>query len=238
MATHFSAHTFKYFRGAQKNRKNKAWFEKNLESYTEHVKEPFEHVIKKLDTAFSPQLRDIEFRRKKISQPLYRANRIPKDGTQVKSQSSVFFTEKSNSMFEWNPGIYLSVGGDADSNICGLGLYMPSGRQIALLRYKIMENPEEVQEILENKKFKKYWGQLIGDRYKRFPRHFDEKAPGAKYLWHKQFFISQNLSHKSITSKDFSGRLINEIGLALPFFNWLRSTVGTFKRRKASLIGL
>ena len=45
----------------------------------------------------------------------------------------------------------------------------------------------------------KRWGcrsGLSGERYQRFPRGFDEGGPGSEYLWHKQYFLSRQLSRK------------------------------------------
>ena len=231
----FSKKTFEYFDLAHKNRKNEKWFEKNKELYIENVKEPMQELILQLNKNLGPQLKQIEINPKKISQPCYRKNRIPDDGQIIKTQASVFFNQKNTSLFEWNPGIYISIGKEADQNILGVGLYMPTSRQLSLMRNQLFHNFEEAEEILENKKLKKHWGKLSGDTYKRFPKGFSEDHPSAKYLQHKQFFFSQELKRSEVTHKDFNKRVVQDFATAVPFLSWVRQTVGTYSKSSRSI---
>lgn len=230
MAEKFSDQTFKYFDLAKKNRKNKKWFETHRQDYDEHVRLPFSHLIEKIKTEFSTELPQIKIDPKKISHPCYRANRVPEDGSIIKLQSSTFLSEKPTSMFEHNPGIYISIGQTSDDCVLGIGLYMVSGRQTSLLRHGLVDDFDEVDSILSSKKFKKSWAGLSGEKYKRFPKGFDENSPAAEYLMHRQFFLGQNLSRSLICSKKFESKICADIESALPALKWVRKTVGTYSR--------
>lgn len=234
MSEHFTKKTFQYFELAQKNRKNKKWFEKNHDLYVETVKTPFAHLITKLKKNLSSELPGIQFNPKKISQPLFRANRIPEDGSIIKTHAHFHAAEKALSMFETNPGLYLSVGHNPNETVTGLGLYMVSGRQLSLIRTAIDQDPEEFAEIMANKKFKKPWKGLGGEKYVRFPKGFNPESEGAKYLWHKQYYVGQDLTKSKLIQKSFADDFSKDCVAALPFLKWLRKTVGTYQRRHSN----
>ncbi len=229
MAERFSKETFLYFDQAKRNKKNKKWFDANKIRYQESVREPFANLIKLVHQEFASQLPRVIIDTKKISQPCFRANRIPEDGTLIKAQSTVYLCEKPTSMFEWNPGIYFSIGQAQDDCLVGLGLYMVSGRQMSRLRDGLEKDFEEVDAILTSKKFKSRWGSLRGEKFKRFPKGFEETSSAAKYLWQRQFFLGQDLSRTQICSKNFTETLCKDLQIALPLLQWIRKTVGVYQ---------
>ena len=227
-SSHFNSKTFSYFESAKRNKKNPAWFEKNKMDFDDYVKKPFEELTRLLNENFGSELPRIDFLPRKISRPVRR--NPDEDGGLVRTNVTAFFSEKATSQFEWNPGIYVSIGSMPDDNVMGLGLYMVSSRQMSLLRNAIVEDFDEFDSILSSKKMKKSWGELSGEVYKRFPKGFDENSPPAKYLRHKQFFLGQDLSKTQICDKKFFDNVIRDLELALPFLRWVRSKVGVYKR--------
>lgn len=230
MASQFSNKTFQYFDLAKKNQMNEKWFAKNKPLYEEHVKEPFSILIQQLDLRFGDKLPKIDMSPKKVSRPLRPANKLAPGVGPVKSESHVTLWEKKISLFEWNPGIHMQFGAAKDENLLGVGLYMISSRQLKLMRRAIDENFSEFDKIMKDKKFKKIWGGLAGERYVRFPKEYDENDRSAEYIWHKQFYLDRALTRKDVTSKDFFKRVGEELEVALPFFIWVRQTVGTYKK--------
>ena len=230
MASQFSNKTFQYFDLAKKNQMNEKWFVKNKPLYGEHVKEPFSILIQQLDLRFGDKLPRIELSPKKVSRPLRPKNKQEPGKGIVKSESHVTLWEKKVSLFEWNPGIHLQFGAAADENLLGVGLYMISSRQLKLMRRAIDENFSEFDKIMKDKKLKKVWGGLAGDKYVRFPKEYDENDRSAEYIWFKQFYLDRSLSRKDVMDKNFFKRVGEELEVALPFFLWVRDTVGTYKK--------
>ena len=225
----FSENTFKYFDSAQKNRKNKDWFEKHKDEYTAYVQEPFEELTELLYINFASELPKINFLPRRISRPV-RRNPYEDVGV-ISTKATAYFSEKPTSQFEWNPGIYISIGHDPDDNVFGLGLYMVSSRQMNLLRNGIVEDFENIDAILSSKKLSQHWEILRGEVYKRFPRGYDEASEAAKYLRHKQFFLGQDLSPKQICQKNFFESVVKDIEVSLPFFCWVRDIVGVYRKQ-------
>lgn len=229
----FSSQTFDYLKAAQKNKKNKAWFEKHRSEYDKSVKAPFEELIDRLQKEFSKDLPRIDFNPRKIARPVRR--NPDEDGGIIRTEASAFFSERPTSQFEWNPGIYLSISSKPAESVFGLGLYMVSSRQMSLLRNGIVQDFDLIDEVLSEKKFKKTWGELRGDVYKRFPKGFDENSEPAKYLRHKQFFLAQDLTQKTICQKNFFDKVVSDVEVSLPFLKWVRKTVGVYNKRQDHL---
>jgi uncharacterized protein (TIGR02453 family) len=229
MAEYFSKKTFDYFDGARKNSNKKKWFEANEDLYLEHVREPLSSMVSLLHKELALDLRGIEINPKKISRPLRVGQRAIEQGL-IKTHAHITLWEKKSSLFEWNPGLHIQVGHKSDDNFIGLGLYMVSSRQLSLLRDRCVHDYEQIDSLLTNKKLVKAWGQLMGERYKRFPKGFDANQENTKYLWHKKFFLGKELSRKDVCSKDFIKKSVAEFKLAMPFFKWVRQAVGTYSR--------
>ncbi len=230
MASQFSTKTFQYFDLAKKNQMNEKWFEKNKTLYEEHVKEPFSILIQQLDLRFGDKLPKVDMNPKKVLRPLRPKHKQEPGKSIVKSETHATLWEKRVSLFEWNPGIHMQFGAAKDENLLGVGLYMLSSRQLKLMRRTIDENFEDFDKIMKDKKFKKVWGGLAGDKYVRFPKEYDENDPSAVYLWHKQFYLDRPLTRKDVTSKDFFKKASDELEVALPYFIWVRDAVGTYKK--------
>ncbi len=226
--THFSKSTFSYFKAAKKNTNNKDWFLKNKGQYDQNVKLPFENLITEIRKKLQTELPDLRIDSKLITRPTRPANKA-QSGI-VKNFSYATITEKRTSLFEWNPGIHIQLGTEKEDNFIGCGLYMVSGRQISLLRNAIVEDFDTINGLLKSKKFKNVWGELRGDMYVRYPKGFAIDAPYSKLLMHKQFYVHRDYKITEITSKKFAAIVVNDLKLVLPFFNWTRSSVGTYTR--------
>lgn len=228
MATLFNKKTFTYFNGAVKHKNSKAWFEKNQELYQENVHKPMEAMVAKLAEEFGKDLPKIDILPRKISRPIKR-NQDPESGL-LRSNSFISLAEKTTSMFESNPGIYFSVGLEPYGNILGIGLYQVSSRQMSLLRNGVTSDYSAFHKIITSKKLKSRLGGLSGETYKRFPKGYSEEQEGAEYLWHKQFFLSRELTQAQIFSQNFESEILKDIEVAIPFLQWTRKTVGTYKK--------
>lgn len=224
----FTRDTFRYFAEAKKHRKSKVWFEKNRALYDDNVLAPMQEFIGHLRQSLGKDLPSIVIDPKKVSQPFYRANRIPIDGSVVKIQSSLHFSERATSMFETNPGIYFSMGAGEEGNVMAVGLYMPSGRQLRMLREHLAKSPDVLSKILKAPKLRKSWGGLAGERFVRFPRGYDEIGPGAEYLWHKSFYLGRHPTKVEMMKSTFFKAAADDFKAALPFLRWARQVVGTY----------
>ena len=224
----FTKKTFSYFESTRAHRKNKDWFLKHKVEFEENVKIPFVKLTERLQTEFASELPRVDFLPRKLSRPVRR--NPDEGGAFLRSNAFVYFAEKATSQFEWNPGIYISIGAQGEENVMGVGLYMVSSRQMSLMRNGITTNFDQFHKIMTSRKLKSTWGKLGGETYTRFPRGFDEKAEAAIYLRHKRFFLHQDLTQKRVLQKNFTDSVVKDLEIALPFLIWIRKTVGVYRR--------
>lgn len=226
--TQFNKKTFQYLKLAHKNQNKKEWFERNKALYDENVRQPFEHLVHVLQKEIQKDLPGILVHTRSISRPLRPSNRA-QNGI-VKNFISLHLAEKKTSLFEWNPGVYLHIGHKPEEHFLGLGLYMVSSRQMSLMRNRIAEDYSTIDEILSDKKFKKIWKGLAGDKMKKPPKGFPVGQEYSELLMHKQFYVVRPLKDADIMKKNFAQTLAKELKVAMPFFKLVRATVGTYKR--------
>jgi uncharacterized protein (TIGR02453 family) len=229
-APKFNEATFKYFDLAKKNKAKKEWFEKNKLMYEENVKQPFSHLLQLINDELGQDLKKIKVDPQKITRPLRPSNRAVDLGW-VKDQTHATLWETKTSLFEWNPAIHIQFGSGVDDNLIGVGLYMVSSRQMYKFRDAAFRDYETLDEIINDKKFKSRWGHEFGEKYKRFPKGYDQTHPSAQYLWCKQFFVSRNFTRKEVISPRFITKAVEDIKLSMPFFKWVRQAVGTYQRK-------
>lgn len=227
----FTRKTFQYFDLAKKNKFKKGWFEKNKDFYEEAVKEPYTELLAAIDLRLGHRLPNIQIGPRKIARPLRPLAKAEKHGY-VKAGAMFFLGERTTSQFEWNPGLFFHLGDEKEDNIIGMGLYGPSSRQIKRLRSELLDDWEEMDRLLADKKLKKFWGGLADEKYVRFPKDHSPEAPGAKYLWYKQFFLTQHFNRKEVTAKDFSEHVLRSYEAGLPLLSWIRNAVGIYDRKE------
>ena len=225
----FGPKTFAYFRGASKHASHRAWFEEHRSLYSEGVEMPFSHLVNELREALSPALPGIVFSPCKITKPLLRRMKDA-DGPALRQTATAYFSEPPTSMFEMNPGVYLSFGAKPEDNVVGCGLYMPSARQIRELRIRFATQTHELRSILQRKSLQAHWGGLSGDRYKRYPKDCDEDGPGSEFFWHKQFYLGKQFSREEICKSSFIHDTVQSLVVGLPFLTWTRNAVGLYRK--------
>lgn len=229
MAKYFSDKTFRYFREAEKNQDNKSWFEDNKKLYLENVREPFSHLVEAIDYRFGEELDNIVITPHSITRPVRPKNKAHMG--LVKTHTSISISEKRTSLFEWNPALYFHFGNERDDNFYGVGLWMVSGRQMKLIRHRLVEDHEYISRMFKSRRFKNVWGEgFAGERYNRFPKDYDEKNPKHEFLLHKRFFLHKDVLKKDVKAKNFSSKVIKDLEVAMPYYIWLRETVGKYRK--------
>ena len=224
----FSPRTFTYFDQAARHSTDRAWFDEHKSAYDDYVAVPFGYLLAELREALADKLPGLSFSERKLKKPLLRPTAAGQPA--IRTTATAFLQETATSMFESNPGIYLSFGAGADDNLCGVGLYEPSGRQMKRLRAGATDGFEALDKCLRTPQLKKRWGPLSGNRYTRFPKGYDETDRAGKYLWQKQWFLSKHFTREQVAKPDFIPALVADLAVAVPFLQWTRSVVGVYQR--------
>ena len=201
-----------------KRHNNREWFKRNKERYEEFVKLPMQSLIASLKTPMSSLAPEIEVNPAKNMFRIYRDTRFSKNKLPYKTHVAAVFHPKGH--WEASAGFYVHI--EPDGVYAGGGIYMPDGQQLKKIRRAIADNPEKFLKIVEDKKFRKRFGKLEGEKLQRAPLGFPADHPMIEWLKYKQYYTGVEWKTSTCYSPKFIKALMVMFGDLLPlirFFN-------------------
>lgn len=97
------------------------------------------------------------------------------------------------------PGIYIELG--PEHVVIAGGAYQPEPAQLNALRNAIIENHKNFRSAIEQSEFKKYFGEIRGEKAKRISDKTQaEMALREPYLYNKQFYYWAELPPEWVTN--------------------------------------
>jgi uncharacterized protein (TIGR02453 family) len=83
------------------------------------------------------------------------------------------------------------------------GAYLPPAPWLAAIREKIVDEPEKLAAIINNTDFRKYFGQLEGEKLKKAPKGFPPDHKYVELLKLKSYLAAQEITDKQVTDNDY-----------------------------------
>jgi uncharacterized protein (TIGR02453 family) len=182
-------------------RKNndKEWFNNNRSRYNEaranfelFVQMVIDEIIK-----FDPILKGLEA--KSCTYRINRDIRFSNDKTIYKTHLGAFIVKGGKKNGDKFAGYYVHVEPGNKSMIAG-GAYLPPMPWLSAIRNKIDEQGNKFIRILNDKDFKKYFGEIEGEKLKSAPKGFSRDHPYIDLLRMKSFLAARIISDKEIIS--------------------------------------
>jgi uncharacterized protein (TIGR02453 family) len=222
----FTRETVRFFTALRRNN-NKEWFDKNRETYDQHVMAPAKLFV----TAMGERLRKIAPRIvavPKVNKSIFRINRDTRftlDPSPYKTNLGIYFWDAARSRME-SPGYYFGL--EPPDLTLGGGMYMIPDNLLARFR-KAVVDPKSGAEI----------GRIVaairavpgysveGQHYKRVPAGFDAAHPNAELLKHRGLYAGVDAK---IPEEFFSARLVDycfeRFAPLAPLQRWLMKLFG------------
>ena len=119
-------------------------------------------------------------------------------------------------------GYYIHIEA-ADHSIIGGGLYEPEPSQLAAWRASIDRDSRNFRRITAAAAFRKYFGQVRGDRLKTAPRGYPKDHPDLDLLQLKRVTIWREVSDKQVLSRLFLRETLYTLKAMKPFLGYLQS---------------
>lgn len=214
----FPKETISLLRALKKNN-NRPWFEKHREKYEEHVRFPMQCLIAGLAVRMRDVAPEIEFNPKRSIFRVYRDTRFSKNKTPYKTNIAASFQIGGRKGPAEAAGLYLGV--EPGEVFIGGGVYMPWGEQLKKIRKSISARPEEFLEVIEDPRFKKRFGALMGEKLVKAPLGYPKDHPMIDHLRHKQFFVGVELEVKECLSPRFQETVAKVFSDTVPLVRWL-----------------
>lgn len=211
--THFTPDFIQFLRELPANN-NRDWFLENKKRYEKSVKIPFEKFISEL----IDELKKEDTRLKDITakECIFRINRdvrFSKDKSPYKIHVSALISptgRKSVNGF----GIYIELSGEHARLYSGA--YMPSPDFLLKIRQKIYDEPERLEKLVSDKKFKQHFGEIRGEKNKRINKPFSEIADQHPLILNKSFYYFKEYEPEIVLENDFVKQLIEGYKIIQP----------------------
>lgn len=152
---------------------------------------------------------------------IYRDVRFSADKSPYKTNLGAFIAPGGKKGLA--PGYYFHI--QPNMFFAAAGKHMPDASETLKIRNAIAARTKEFLKIIENKTFRKRFGDLDGDRLSRPPKGFAAENPAIEYLKLKSFTVSEEFTAAQAISKDYPRMLADSFKAAYPLVLFLRSSL-------------
>ena len=153
---------------------------------------------------------------------IYRDLRFSKDKTPYKKNIGMAFHRAKP---ELRGGYYLEI--SADESFIAVGFWNPNKEDLLRIRKEIEIDGQEFKRIINQKKIKDIWGDIIGDEVKTSPKGFNSDHEYIDLIKKKQFIFIKKLKEKDILDEKFQNELVNYFESIRPFFDYMSEVLTT-----------
>jgi uncharacterized protein (TIGR02453 family) len=207
-----------------KRNNNRPWFEEHKGEYESLVKLPMQSLIAALKPHFDKFAPEYDVNPKRSIFRVYRDVRFSRDKTPYKTHVAAHFVLRGKPKGIEGSGYYLHI--EPGEVFIGGGIYMPDGDQIKKIRRAIAEQPDRFLSTIDDRKFKKRFGELEGDKLKRVPSGYDPEHPLAEWLKFKQFFVGAEWPELVCYKRSFVEEVAKAFEQATPLVRFLNKAMG------------
>lgn len=204
-----------------KKNNSREWFNEHRNEY-DAAKENFIELVNQILSQAGQFDQDISVLTYKDC--IFRINRdvrFSKNKDPYKNNMAAYFVRGGKN--SWLAGYYFHCEPGGKSFIGG-GLYGGEPDQIKKVRQEIDYNWKEFKNILENKAFKKTFGDLSreeGMSLVREPKGYDKDNPAIDYIKLKNFIVSVPVNDEELTDKKLIKKIITVFTTMQPLLQFL-----------------
>jgi uncharacterized protein (TIGR02453 family) len=208
-----------------KKNNNRPWFQKHKEDYEQLLKFPMQCLIASLAQKLADDAPEILFNPRKSIFRIYRDVRFSKNKSPYKTNIAAYFDLRGKKSPGEAPGLYVGI--EPGEIFIGGGLYMPGGDQLKAIRRSIAEHPDEFLEIVQNRTFKRSFGEIMGEKLQKAPLGYPKDHPMIGYLVFKQFFVGTESGHEPCLRPNFADTVAKVFRDTMPLVRWLVKAVAS-----------
>jgi uncharacterized protein (TIGR02453 family) len=201
---------------------NRPWFQANKDRY-EEARSEFEGFISRLIlgiASFDPPIGELEAKRCIFR--IYRDTRFSKDKKPYKTNFGAHLASTDAKPHD-RAGYYIHL--QPDNSFLAGGAYLPPAPWLKAIRDTIDQKGRELIKILNHPDFKKYFGEMEGEKLKTTPRDYPADHPFIELLRYKSFLDVHKLNDKDTMSENFLKTAANVFKVLKPFDDFLNNSV-------------
>jgi uncharacterized protein (TIGR02453 family) len=196
---------------------NRDWFQANRVRYDEARAEILEFVETLVSEIglFDPDLGPVN-----PKGTLFRINRdirFSRDKSPYKTNFGAFIAREGKK--SGYAGYYFHV--DPTGSFMAGGIYQPEPEVLKKVRQEVYENPEEFMEIITEKSFRGYFGELYDDRLKTAPKGYPKDFKYIDLLRYKSYMVSRDLGDSLMSGGDLLGETVRGMRMMHPLVRFI-----------------
>jgi len=161
---------------------------------------------------------------------IYRDVRFSKDKRPYKSHFAGSYA-RTGARLRGGYYVHLKPG---DSFIAA-GFWEPNKEDLLRIRKELELDATEFRQLINDKKFKSIWGEIVGDELKTAPKGFNKEHADIDLIRKKQFIFVRKFSDKEVLSNDFANQ-VNTSFKAIRLYFDLMSDILTTNLNGESLL--
>ncbi|MBU2951116.1 DUF2461 domain-containing protein [Tamlana agarivorans] len=123
-------------------------------------------------------------------------------------------------------GYYLHLQPNNESFIA-TGFWEPAKEDLLRIRKEFEMDDSEIREIIENKKFKSVWGELVGDQVKTAPKGFNKAHEAIDLIRKKQHIFVKKYSDVEVLNAKFLDEISDAFKTIRPYFDYMSAVLTT-----------
>ena len=116
---------------------------------------------------------------------------------------------------------------EPENSFLGVGFWAPNTKDLFRIRKELEFDAAELETLISDPTFKKYWVELSGDEVKTAPKGFSKEHPNINLIRKKQFVFIKNFSNKEVLASDFLTVVDQYFINIRPFFDYMSSVLTT-----------
>jgi uncharacterized protein (TIGR02453 family) len=206
---------------------DRAWFTPRKGEYEQLLKEPLQALILALGDRFAARKIPLDADPARSPFRIYRDVRFSKDKSPYKTNVAASFPWAEGGTAEGphgfgesgNPGGYFHM---APGEVyVGGGMWHPPTAKLTAFRNAVVDDPEGVRRMLDDKGFKGTFGEISGDTLTRVPTGFPKDHPEAGLLKQKDLTFGRRLADQDIMGPGLVDLIVDSFEVAAPLMRWL-----------------
>lgn len=206
-----------------KRNNNRSWFEEHKGEYESFVKLPMQSLIAALKPHFEKFAPEFDVNPKRSMFRVYRDVRFSKDKTPYKTHVAAHFVLRGKPKGVEGSGYYLHI--EPGEVFLGGGIYMPDSDQLKKIRRVIADQSRRFLLIVEDRKFKRRFGKIEGEKLRRVPQGYEPDHPMAEWLKYKQFFVGSGWPEARCHRRAFVNEIAKAFEDATPLVRFLNEAM-------------
>jgi uncharacterized protein (TIGR02453 family) len=199
---------------------NREWFLQHKDVYEEKVKSPMVELVVALGGAIQSLAPELIVDPKRAIYRIYRDIRFSADKRPYKTHVSAIFVPRAIPKHS-GAALYFHI--EPKEVMVAGGVYMPDSASLRAIRQHIAADWKELRAILNQKNFKKLFGNLEGERLVRPPQGFRHDHPAADLLRYKQFYVAVTEPPSLAEGGKLFPRLLTLFAAMIPLVRFLNA---------------